>query len=84
MIPKHKYDEIGLNYAELRKPDMRIAKLIEDALGSAHTVLNVGAETGNYEPKDRRVIAVEPSREMIRKRGSGRRDPGQSKQTAIL
>ncbi len=74
MIPKHKYDEIGLNYAELRKPDMRIAKLIDDALGSAHTVLNVGAGTGNYEPKDRHVIAVEPSREMIRKRSAAAAD----------
>ena len=63
-----KYDVIGLNYAELRKPDRRIARLIEDALGSAQTVLNVGAGTGSYEPTDRSVVAVEPSREMIRKR----------------
>lgn len=63
-----KYDVIGTNYAELRKPDRRIARIIEDALGSARTVLNVGAGTGSYEPTDRVVIAVEPSREMIRKR----------------
>src|SRR4029078_13323281 len=55
-------------YAELRKPDRRIARIIESALGSAQTVLNVGAGTGSYEPADRSVIAVEPSREMIRKR----------------
>jgi hypothetical protein len=63
-----KYDIIGINYAELRKPDGRIAGIIESALGSAQTVLNVGAGTGSYEPTDRSVIAVEPSREMIRKR----------------
>ena len=64
-----KYDSIGVNYAELRKPDPRIAKVIESALGQAKTVLNVGAGTGSYEPADRSVTAVEPSREMIRKRG---------------
>lgn len=64
-----KYDTIGINYAELRKPDPRIARIIASALGPAQTVLNVGAGTGSYEPTDRSVIAVEPSREMIRKRG---------------
>ena len=64
-----KYDVIGINYAELRKPDRRIARVIESALGSAQSVLNVGAGTGSYEPIDRSVIAVDPSGEMIRKRG---------------
>jgi len=64
-----RYDTIGVNYAELRKPDPRIAAAIEDALGPAKKVLNVGAGTGSYEPADRDVMAVEPSREMIRKRG---------------
>ena len=63
-----KYDVIGVNYAELRKPDRRIARIIESALGLAQTVLNVGAGTGSYEPTNRSVMAVEPSREMIRKR----------------
>ena len=63
-----KYDTIGLSYAELRKPDPRIARTIEDALGAAQTILNVGAGTGSYEPTDRTVTAVEPSAEMIRKR----------------
>lgn len=63
-----KYDTIGINYAELRKPDRRIARVIENALGSAQTVLNVGAGAGSYEPTDRSLIAVEPSLEMIRKR----------------
>ena len=64
-----RYDTIGIQYAELRKPDPRIAKIIESALGSARTILNVGAGTGSYEPSDRSVVAIEPSLEMIRKRG---------------
>jgi SAM-dependent methyltransferase len=31
-------------------------------------VLNVGAGTGSYEPADRQLTALEPSREMIRQR----------------
>jgi SAM-dependent methyltransferase len=63
-----KYDTIGRNYAELRKPDPRIARIIESALESAQSILNVGAGTGSYEPAGRSVIAVEPSRAMIEKR----------------
>lgn len=63
-----KYDTIGLNYAELRKPDPRLAAFIERALGPARTVLNVGAGTGSYEAAGRTVTAVEPSLEMIKKR----------------
>jgi ubiquinone/menaquinone biosynthesis C-methylase UbiE len=63
-----KYDSIGLGYADRRIPDRRIAAIIHDALGGARTVLNVGAGTGSYEPVDRAVIAVEPSREMIAQR----------------
>ena len=63
-----KYDTIGLNYAALRRPDPRIARIIHDALEQAQSVLNVGAGTGSYEPGDRLVTAVEPSVEMIRKR----------------
>lgn len=62
------YDTIGLNYANLRKPDPRIGALINDALGPAKTVLNVGAGAGSYEPDDKQVTAVEPSIEMIRQR----------------
>ena len=63
-----KYDIIGLNYANLRRPDRRIAHKIQAALGEAETVLNVGAGAGSYEPSDRRVTAVEPSMEMIEQR----------------
>jgi SAM-dependent methyltransferase len=63
-----RYDTIGINYADLRIPDARIAATIAQALGSAERVINVGAGTGSYEPADRIVTAVEPSLEMIRKR----------------
>jgi SAM-dependent methyltransferase len=66
-----KYDRIGVNYAALRRPDPRIAAAIDEALGDARTVLNVGAGTGSYEPAGRQVTAVEPSLEMIRKRPPG-------------
>lgn len=62
------YDSIGINYADLRIPDPRIAAAIARALGPARTVINVGAGNGSYEPADREVTAVEPSIEMIRKR----------------
>ncbi len=62
------YDRIGIDYAELRRPDPRIAGKIEAALESAETVLNVGAGTGSYEPADRQVTAVEPSLAMIGQR----------------
>lgn len=64
------YDTIGLNYANLRKPDFRIAQRIETALGDAKTVLNVGAGAGSYEPADRQITAIEPSVEMIKQRSA--------------
>jgi len=63
------YDRIGVNYAALRRPDPRIARAIAQGLGDARSVINVGAGAGSYEPDDRQVTAVEPSREMILKRG---------------
>ena len=62
------YDTIGLNYANLRQPEPRIARRIEAALGDARTVLNVGAGAGSYEPAGRRITALEPSAEMIAQR----------------
>jgi SAM-dependent methyltransferase len=62
------YDTIGLNYANLRRPDPRIAAQVDAALGDARTVVNVGAGAGSYEPAGRRITAVEPSAEMIRQR----------------
>ena len=65
------YDEIGVDYANLRKPDDRIARRIDAALGPARTVLNVGAGAGSYEPTGRDVTALEPSAEMIAQRPPG-------------
>lgn len=65
------YDRIGRSYARTRRPDPRIAAQIDDALGDARTVVNVGAGTGSYEPRDRPVVAVEPSTEMLRQRSPG-------------
>ena len=45
---------------------------IEEALGDADTVLNVGAGAGSYEPQSRRVIAIEPSEVMAAQRPAHR------------
>lgn len=65
------YNTIGLRYGELRRTEPAIASAIANALGDATPVLNVGAGTGSYEPKDRQVVAVEPSRAMLRQRPKG-------------
>jgi hypothetical protein len=62
------YDEIGANYSDFRRADPRIEARIWAALGDARSVVNIGAGTGSYEPRDREVIAVEPSSLMIAKR----------------
>ena len=64
------YDTIGVNYANLRKPDPRIEQIIWRALGDARTVVNVGAGAGSYEPPGRELTAVEPSSEMITQRSA--------------
>jgi SAM-dependent methyltransferase len=68
---RDRYDEIGTSYAVSRRPDPRVAALVRSALGSAQTVLNVGAGTGSYEPGDLAVLAVEPSAVMISQRPAG-------------
>lgn len=62
------YDTIGSGYSRYRRPDLRIAALITQAMGTSDSVINVGAGAGSYEPDDRLVIAVEPSETMIRQR----------------
>jgi SAM-dependent methyltransferase len=62
------YDRIGLSYSNVRRADPRFEAAIWGALGDAKHVLNVGAGAGSYEPKDREVIAVEPSPVMIAQR----------------
>lgn len=65
------YDTIGRGYGELRRPEPRFEREIHRALGDSASVVNVGAGAGSYEPRDRRVIAVEPSLTMIRQRAAG-------------
>jgi SAM-dependent methyltransferase len=67
-----RYDLIGTEYAATRREDPRIAALIDAALGQARTVVNVGAGAGSYEPRNRTVIAVEPSQVMIDQRDRAR------------
>jgi len=65
------YDRTGQGYAAVRRADPRIAARVEASLGDARSVLNVGAGAGSYEPADREVTAVEPSRLMISQRPPG-------------
>jgi SAM-dependent methyltransferase len=65
-----RYDAIGTEYALTRREDPRVAGLIQAALGNARTVVNVGAGAGSYEPRDRHVLAIEPSEVMIAQRDS--------------
>ncbi|HEX4186375.1 MAG TPA: methyltransferase domain-containing protein [Solirubrobacteraceae bacterium] len=69
--PRVDYDRRGRSYSEHRRADPRIAARIHAALGDARTVLNVGAGTGSYEPRDRWVLAVEPSATMRAQRPAG-------------
>ncbi len=65
------YDEIGAGYVRTRSTDSRHARTILEALGAAGTIVNVGAGAGSYEPRDRKVVAVEPSWTMISQRPPG-------------
>jgi len=66
--PAFDYDKLGQNYSSYRQTDPGIAEYVNNALGDAKTVLNVGAGAGSYEPNDRYVIAVEPSLVMRKQR----------------
>jgi SAM-dependent methyltransferase len=67
-VTTERYDTIGAGYTTTRRTEPRIAARIWAALGTARTVLNVGAGTGSYEPTDRALIAVEPSAVMREQR----------------
>ena len=67
----HLYDRIGQGYTAVRRTDPRIAAAVHAALGDARTIVNVGAGAGSYEPRDRDVIAVEPSPVMLAQRPVG-------------
>ncbi len=62
------YERIGTGYSLGRREDPRIAALVYAGLGDCERVVNVGAGTGSYEPRDRLVVAVEPSRLMAAQR----------------
>jgi RimJ/RimL family protein N-acetyltransferase/SAM-dependent methyltransferase len=63
-----RYDLIGDGYARSRRDDPGLVARVHAALGRARTVVNVGAGAGSYEPRDRHVIAIEPSDVMARQR----------------
>src|SRR4051812_37235965 len=65
------YDAIGIGYQRFRRPDVRIERMLHEPLGHATRVVNVGAGAGSYEPRERVVMAVEPSLQMIRQRPVG-------------
>jgi SAM-dependent methyltransferase len=65
------YERHGRTYARHRQADPRIEARIHAALGDARTVLNVGAGGGSYEPRDRWVLAAEPSATMRAQRPPG-------------
>ncbi len=64
------YDQVSADYRAHRRPDPRIQRAILEGLGPPGTLINVGAGAGSYEPTDRPVVALEPSRGMIRQRRS--------------
>src|SRR4051812_46430542 len=63
-----RYDAIGHRYTATRREEPRFAAAIDAALGNARTVVNVGAGAGSYEPRDRHVVAIEPSDVMAAQR----------------
>jgi SAM-dependent methyltransferase len=65
-----RYDRTGVTYSLTRRPDPRIAAVIDRSLAGVVSVANVGAGTGSYEPSQT-VVAVEPSRVMINQRPTG-------------
>jgi SAM-dependent methyltransferase len=66
------YEALGSGYAAVRRTDPRIAQYVHRALGTARSVVNVGAGAGSYEPPDLLVTPVEPSAFMRSQRSPGR------------
>lgn len=66
--PVARYDGIGYGYSQTRREDPRFRAQIHAALRGARTVVNVGAGAGAYEPRDRHVLAIEPSDVMAAQR----------------
>lgn len=66
-----RYDVIGRRYASTRREDPRLRDRILSALAGSRSVVNVGAGAGSYEPRDRFVLAIEPSEVMAAQRPAG-------------
>ncbi len=73
--PAFDYDKFGQQYSTIRQTDERIAEYVLDELRDAHTILNVGAGAGSYEPANRYVVAVEPSPAMRKQRLANKKVP---------
>lgn len=63
-----RYDTIGRDYGRTRHEDPHLRDRIVAALADSRTVVNVGAGAGSYEPRDRHVVAIEPSDVMVSQR----------------
>ena len=73
------YETIGVGYSVGRRPERRWQEAIDSVIGDAKRVISIGAGTRSYEPSDRTVIAVEPSKSMVNqypKRGRARQSRG--------
>src|SRR5205809_8090514 len=70
MSAAERYDQIGTDYAAVRRPDSRWVARIHQALDGHRTLVNVGAGAGSYEPRFMSVVGGEPSEIMIRQRPS--------------
>lgn len=66
----NRYDTIGVTYSAVRREEPRWRAALERAVGTG-PVVNVGAGTGNYEPRGSTVVAVEPSEVMLAQRPAG-------------
>jgi len=66
-----RYNQIGSGYALNRREDPNLYETIINSLGACDSIINIGAGTGSYEPRNRNVIAIEPSDVMIRQRPFG-------------
>ncbi|MBI2798194.1 class I SAM-dependent methyltransferase [Candidatus Saccharibacteria bacterium] len=58
-------------YAETRRTDPRLREIVDRLLGGTDSVVNVGCGSGSYEPPDKFVIGLDPSRTMLSQRGGG-------------
>lgn len=84
MTSQYSYETGGETYIQHRRTDPRIEAQVVAALGLAETIVNVGAGTGSYEPKDRYVIAVEPSPGMRQRRLANGKGPAVAASAELL